>query len=455
MTYILSSIFLILLFFGGLGDTYLTNWDEAWYADISRNVLQTGNLFTLYFNSQPFFDKPPLYMWLSALVMSIFSVNEFSARFISALAGLGSVMLVFLITKNLFNKTSAIFASFILISCVGFLYRARTGNLDTLVAFFILLSIFSLYQKKYSLLFISVVGGFLTKGILIFIFPGLFFIYSLVKDKRIPIKFIFSILGSIVLCLGWFGISYLINGQVFIDQFLANQLGKINNQRQYFWDNFSFEYVNYLKSGLKLWFVLIIPAILYFGWRFKNNNKIILLIFFIIFFGILSFAQNKSNWFLVPLFPLIAIFIGVFLDKIFLLFKRKGIIVFFMVGVIVVFQLIFYRNLYILENVAKDEVNVAIQAKKISQKNENLFLTDSFYPTNIFYSERKTYAMFGDINREDTWWIKDKRDWSRVLSQPSLVIGSTNEIDNLKKDFPSKNFQLIYKSGDRNLVKVY
>ena len=129
-----------------LGEAHLTNWDEAWYADIARNMAETGNIITPIWNNQAFFDKPPLYLWLSAVIFKLFSPTEFSARFLAALSGLGIGILVYSLGRTLFNKEIALLSLIILFSTIGFLYRTRTGNLDSLLTFWILLSIYSFYK---------------------------------------------------------------------------------------------------------------------------------------------------------------------------------------------------------------------------------------------------------------------------------------------------------------------
>jgi 4-amino-4-deoxy-L-arabinose transferase-like glycosyltransferase len=155
------AIFFLLLFSGffflfGLGNTYLTNWDEAWYAGISRNMLERKDFIVPYWNNVPYFDKGPLYHWLSVLAFKIIPNWEIAARLPSALAGVGCVVLVYLLAKTLFNKRVALVAALILASTIGFLYRSRTGNLDSLATFFIILSFLSFIlatnTKKYFLL---------------------------------------------------------------------------------------------------------------------------------------------------------------------------------------------------------------------------------------------------------------------------------------------------------------
>ena len=55
-----------------LGEAHLTNWDEAWYADVARTMAERGNLLIPTWNGQPFLEKPPLFYWLTAISFKLF-----------------------------------------------------------------------------------------------------------------------------------------------------------------------------------------------------------------------------------------------------------------------------------------------------------------------------------------------------------------------------------------------
>jgi 4-amino-4-deoxy-L-arabinose transferase-like glycosyltransferase len=54
---------------------------EARYAEIARIMQETNNYITPQIDyGVPFWAKPPLSTWLSALSMEVFGVNEFAVR---------------------------------------------------------------------------------------------------------------------------------------------------------------------------------------------------------------------------------------------------------------------------------------------------------------------------------------------------------------------------------------
>jgi len=93
----------------------LTN-DEANTGHDAYSILLTGKdqwgTFLPITNFKGFGDfPPPVYRYLSVLPIHFFGLNQFSVRFISALAGTLSVLMLYFVGKKLFNKKIAIFSS--------------------------------------------------------------------------------------------------------------------------------------------------------------------------------------------------------------------------------------------------------------------------------------------------------------------------------------------------------
>ena len=64
-----------------LGSYPLTDTTEARYGEVARKMAELGNWVTpLYDYGVPFWAKPPLTTWLSAISIQLFGVNEFAAR---------------------------------------------------------------------------------------------------------------------------------------------------------------------------------------------------------------------------------------------------------------------------------------------------------------------------------------------------------------------------------------
>jgi hypothetical protein len=92
-----------LLFIPFLGSVHLYDWDELNFAEASREMLETGNFMRVTINYQPFWEKPPLFFWLQACSMKLFGVNEFAARFVNAITGIITLLIVYTIGRKRFD----------------------------------------------------------------------------------------------------------------------------------------------------------------------------------------------------------------------------------------------------------------------------------------------------------------------------------------------------------------
>ena len=91
----------LLLLFYHLGDGSLYEWDEAIYAQVAKETFRSDTWMTLTWNGTPFFHKPPLYFWLTALTYKIIGVHELAARLWPAMFGFGVVVLTFILGVRL------------------------------------------------------------------------------------------------------------------------------------------------------------------------------------------------------------------------------------------------------------------------------------------------------------------------------------------------------------------
>ena len=98
--------------------------------------------------SKGWYEKPPLYMWMMSVPMRLIGFNSWSARLPSALFGLLTIVLVYLLAKKLFNKTTAFISSLALMTTVHFLYYSRASMLDVTTTFFITLALVLYGRQK-------------------------------------------------------------------------------------------------------------------------------------------------------------------------------------------------------------------------------------------------------------------------------------------------------------------
>ncbi len=119
------------LFFSGLSWRSLWGSEGRW-AVIAREMMLSGDYFLPTINGVVYFDKPLLSYW-AIIPFSLFSgVTEMSARLPGALAGVGTVALIFAIGRGLFGLTPGLYAGLVLLTTVMFGFWSRTASAEVL-----------------------------------------------------------------------------------------------------------------------------------------------------------------------------------------------------------------------------------------------------------------------------------------------------------------------------------
>ena len=90
--------------FWRLGYTTFLDPDEAHYAQITREMMNSSSWFVPLLDGRPLIDKPVLFHWLQGLSMTLFGETEFAGRLPSALAAIALFIATRRLGKTLFSK---------------------------------------------------------------------------------------------------------------------------------------------------------------------------------------------------------------------------------------------------------------------------------------------------------------------------------------------------------------
>lgn len=225
-----------LLYIPFIGGVHLFDWDEINFAEISREMIQTGDYLNIQVNYKPFFEKPPFFFWLQVACMKVFGINEFAARLPNALAGIGILVLLFNVGCKWIDRRFGLFwALSYMGSILPTLYH-KSGIIDPWFNLFIFSGIIAWVEGARSkepgfkwFLLSGLMSGMaiLTKGPVGPLLIGLTILIMRLwsKDKRyLGYKAVlFFILGNILIAGIWFGINWMANGPGFIMAFLKYQ----------------------------------------------------------------------------------------------------------------------------------------------------------------------------------------------------------------------------------------
>lgn len=99
--YIYLLLFTLVLFVPFIGAFHLFDWDEVNFAECAREMIQTENYTQVMVNFVPFWEKPPLFIWMQALSMKAFGISSFSARLPNVFAAFFTFLFLFKAGKEL------------------------------------------------------------------------------------------------------------------------------------------------------------------------------------------------------------------------------------------------------------------------------------------------------------------------------------------------------------------
>jgi 4-amino-4-deoxy-L-arabinose transferase-like glycosyltransferase len=140
------------IFFCNLGEPSLWDEDEPRNAGCAAEMIGRGDWVVPRFNGEIRTHKPVLLYWLMMSAYSVFGVNEFAARFWSALLGVGTVLLTYFIGRRLFGPRTGLFAGLVLASTIMFPVAARSATPDSTLVFLITaaLAVFVAYTPRFN-----------------------------------------------------------------------------------------------------------------------------------------------------------------------------------------------------------------------------------------------------------------------------------------------------------------
>jgi 4-amino-4-deoxy-L-arabinose transferase-like glycosyltransferase len=142
----LATLLLLCYFtFGlGLGRQAITDADEAFYAEASREMVESGDWLTPKFNYQNRWEKPVLYYWLTSASYLVIGPTEFAARLWAALSGVGLVLLAWGISRHMTGRDDVAWLSgAVVATSFGYFSMARSALPDLPLTFCITLGIWA------------------------------------------------------------------------------------------------------------------------------------------------------------------------------------------------------------------------------------------------------------------------------------------------------------------------
>jgi 4-amino-4-deoxy-L-arabinose transferase-like glycosyltransferase len=312
---ILSCFFLFL----NLGSYSLKEPDEGRYAEIPREMVETGDYIVPRLNYVRYFEKPPLHYWMTALSYHALGISEWSFRLPNALAALFCVLALYFSTRKWFTARTAFTSAVILLSSFGFFAMGRIITIDmlfTCLLFISLLAFYGYYREKrmgscylfYGCLALST----LAKGPVALILVGLTIIIFLVAERNVAfLKDLLRLKGLLLygcITVPWFIAIALTEKEFlwffFVDQhFLRFLTAKHKRSGPLYY------FIPVLLGGMFPW-SLLIPRSIVALWHVKELR--LFFIWSLVAFVFFSLSGSKLPPYMLPVFPAISVILGYF-----------------------------------------------------------------------------------------------------------------------------------------------
>lgn len=326
-----------LILFYHLGNHPYIDFNESIYAQVAKESFVNHHFFDLSYFGHPWFIKPPLAFWLMSISYAIGGINEWTGRLPSVLAALGMVIIslrwIYEIKKSYTAVILGLAGYFIMFP---FITTSYFINLDTIVGFFVMLSLYAWWKaiasadKKLTWFVVwgvaiglgvmteSILGFFPIVPIVLFMFFGSDF--KFLKNR----EFWYGVMAMAVVILPWHIYQSIKGGFPFWDNYLFIHVlnrytGSLENEGSQF--SYYFELVFYryflalavfggttLISVWLVWknrgvrYVLFCTVTLFLMFSLSFNKlpseitmvlPLIVILFSIVFARLISFAPRK------------------------------------------------------------------------------------------------------------------------------------------------------------------
>lgn len=319
------------LIFYRLGIHPFIDWDESIYAQVAKESLLNKQFFSFTYFGEPWYEKPPLVIWLVSFSFSLGIPVEWAARIPSALA---AILTVALSLWWIWELRKSYYSLIIVASSYFIMFPFITGsyflNFDTIVGFFVLLAVYSGWKiiecktinpKWFIVCGVAIGLGVMAKNVVGF-FPLIpLGIYTLLQGRTQILKLLKSrnfwlgVLMAVLIILPWHLYQSIVNGLEFWNNYFLYHVfqryttGLENNDWPFLY-YFNNVFLRYALSTVVFGGSLIISLWI----AFRDQSMRLILLSFIILFLIFSGSSTKLASYIVVTLPLLVILSGISFD---------------------------------------------------------------------------------------------------------------------------------------------
>jgi 4-amino-4-deoxy-L-arabinose transferase-like glycosyltransferase len=320
----------LILIFYRLGEGSLYDWDEAIYAQAAKEMLRTGAWGSITWEGYPFFHKPPLYLWFTALTYQVIGIGEFGTRLWAALFGFGGVVLTFVFGVRLRSWVVGVGAVLLLMvvdqayysQWWNFLSLSRVAMMDTGLTFWIMVALLLVWEAEWRPWLLALVGIPVGLAVLTKAWPGLLALFIALayrfltrSGQRRDLDYwnIAGVLAAAVI-LPWHLWQYSLHGHLFLREYVGFNLVERVLQTLEEHEGGPWFYLEVVRRGFSVWGYVLPLAYLWGVWRAlgkRDRGPVLLLSWVAIPLILFSIAQTKLGWYINMIYPPLALLLAI------------------------------------------------------------------------------------------------------------------------------------------------
>lgn len=395
------------LFLYKIGTGSLANWDEAYNANVVLDTMAAGKGFwSLVQDGHPFYDKPPLTYWCVAFFYHLFGISEFTSRLPSVFFGVGGVVMTYLLGVRLFSKQVGFLAGLLLMSTFHYFMFSRRFMLDMPLAFFVLTSLYCFWSAQKNQRYWIACGLFcglavLTKSILGLFVPPIIILYCLFSGQLGLLKgryYTAGVLSGLLVSLPWFigqGPTYL------REHFGYHLLKRFTETIERHGGGWDYYFIIFIKFGVPTG-ILGLLAIGYLVYKRRSRRVLkrevaFLFSWIIVIFSIVTLSKTKIPWYIMSLYPALAIASAAFLQQVISkehFWESAGLV---LVGSLMI-NGISHKPIF-NQDFAHNSKGFAPTLMKHIPEKEKVYTYNIYNTSFQFYSRRQVISIYGEYDR--------------------------------------------------------
>jgi 4-amino-4-deoxy-L-arabinose transferase-like glycosyltransferase len=328
-----------------IGSHPLFTPDEGRYSEVAREMVVTGDYVTPRLNGVAFLDKPALYYWLQASAIKAFGLTEAALRFWPAVLGILSMLVTYMTGRLLFSRRAGLMSAIILATSPLYYGGAHYANLDLEVASLVADSLLcfiaamegSLPRLKNALLIAAYTfAGLaaLTKGLIGIAFPAMIigaWILLLNRWKLLTkMRLFLGLTIFIAIAAPWYVLVQQANPEFLHFFFVTQQVSRFLTTQDFNSKAAVWFYIPVVLTGFFPWTIFLVQTLvekIQLVWRDRQKHaaELYLLLWFVIVLVFFSIPRSKTVGYILPIFPVMALLVGSYLDGFWENAKAKGI----------------------------------------------------------------------------------------------------------------------------------